>query len=68
MGLGDPLQTLCPLPYAPSPLASATDAGTSRVLAHSLKLCISSARVIESGTVAFSASSSACTLSGCLLE
>jgi len=62
MGLGDPLQTLCP-----SPLASATDAGTARVLAHSLNAWISSARVVESGTVPFSASSSACTLSGCLL-
>ena len=62
MGLGDPLQTLCP-----SPLASATEAATARVLAHSLNAWISSARVVESGTVPFSASSSACTLSGCLL-
>ncbi len=53
--------------YAPSALASATEAATARVFAHSLNPWISSARVVESGTVAFNASSSACVVSGCLL-
>ena len=61
MGLGDPLQTLCPL------CSRVGHRGRSRVFAHSLNPWISSARVVESETVAFNASSSACVVSGCLL-
>ncbi len=45
-------------PYAPSPLRSATDAHTARSFAHARKSWISSARVVESGTVPAKASSS----------
>jgi len=54
--------------YAPSPLASATEAGTARARAQFLSSWISSARVAESGTVIANASISEPVASGCLLE
>jgi hypothetical protein len=54
--------------YAPSPLASATEARTARARAQFLSSWISSARVAESGTVIANPSISEPVASGCLLE
>src|SRR5678815_605116 len=52
-------------PYAPSPLPCATDAHTARSFAQARKSWISSARVVESGTVPDNASSSPCVDTSC---
>jgi hypothetical protein len=49
--------------YLFSPSATLADAGTARVLAHALRASISSARVVESGTVCAKASRSDCVVS-----
>ena len=54
--------------YAPSALTSGIEAGTARLAAHSRRASISSARVVESGTVARIASSRCCSLSCCFCE
>src|SRR6266700_2402533 len=53
--------------YAPSPITTGTDAGTARCFAQSLRAWISSARVVESGTVRARAAASICVVSDCLL-
>src|SRR5579859_157649 len=55
-------------PQAFAVSASATDAGTARVLAHSRKAAISSARVVERGTVWVKASTSNCVFSAFFSE
>ena len=54
--------------YALVPIGSPADAGTARVRAHSRNAAISSARVVESGTVCASASSSDCVVSAFFSE
>ena len=55
-------------PHTLSAFASGVEAGTARVRAHTRNAAISSARVVESGTVVRSASSKVAVLKGCLLE
>ena len=54
--------------YTLVPVASPADAGTARVRAHSRCAAISSARVVESGTVCASASSRDCVSSALFSE
>src|ERR1700722_7982759 len=54
--------------YTLALVASPADAGTARVRAHSRCAAISSARVVESGTVCASASSRDCVLSALFSE